>query len=201
MPSNHRILFHPLLLLPSIFPSIRVFSRVGFSHQVAKVLGFQLQHQSSNEFSGLIFFRIYWFDLVTVQRTLKNLLQHHCSKASILWCSAFFMVQFLHLYMTTGKTISLTIQTFVGKVMSLLSNMLSRFVIAFLPRSKHLLISWLQSPSTVILEPKKIKSASISTFSPSICHEVMSPDAMILGFECWVLSQLFHSSLLPSSRG
>ena len=127
----------------------------------------------SNEYSGLISFRIDWFDLLAVRGTLKSLFQHHSSKASILWCSAFFMVQLSHPYMTTGKTIVLTMLTFVSKVMSLLFNMLSRLVIAFLPRSKRLLISWLQSPSAVILEPRKIKSALVSTVSPSICHEVM----------------------------
>ena len=121
-----------------------------------------------------------WLDLLAVQRTLKNLLQHHSSKASILWCSAFFIVQLSHPYMTTGKTIALTRQTYVGRVMSLLFNMLSRFVIAFLPRNKRLLISWLQSPSAVILEPKKIKSVTVSIVSPSNCHEVIGPDAMIL---------------------
>ena len=133
----------------------------------------------SNEYSRLISLRIDWFDLLAIQGTLKSLLQHHSSKASILWYSAFFMVQLSHPYMTTGKTIALTRWTFVGKVMSLLFNMLSRFVIAFLPRSKRLLISWLQSPSAVILEPKKIKSVTVSTVSPSICHEMMGPDSMI----------------------
>ena len=133
---------------------------------------------SSNEYSGLIFFRMNWLDLLAVQVTLKSLLQHHSSKASILWHSAFFTVQLSHLYMTTGKTLALTRWTFVGKVMSLLFNMLSRLVIAFLPRSKHLLISWLQSPSAVILEPPKIKikSLTVSIVSPSICHEVMGLD-------------------------
>ena len=123
-----------------------------------------------------------WLDLLAVQGTLKSLLQHHSSKASILWRSAFFTVQLSHPYMTTGKTIALTRQTFVGKVMSLLLNMLSRLVITFLPRRKRLLISWLQSPSAVILEPPKIKPDSVSTVSPSICHEVIGPDAMILVF-------------------
>ena len=123
-----------------------------------------------------------WLDTLAVQGTLKSLLQHHSSKASILQCSAFFTVQLSHPYMTTGKTIALTRQTFVGKVMSLLLKMLTRLVIIFLPRSKHLLISWLQSPSAVILEPPKIKSVTVSTVSPSICHEVMGPDAMILVF-------------------
>ena len=137
----------------------------------------------SNEHPGLISFRMDWFDrldLLAVQGTLKSLLQHHSSKASILWHSAFFTVQISHPYMTTGRTIALTRWTFVGKVMSLLLNMLSRLVITFLPRSKHLLISWLQSPSAVILEPQKIKSDTVSTVSPSISHEVVGPDAMVL---------------------
>ena len=142
----------------------------------------QLSIRLSNESSGLISFRINWFDLLAVQGTLKSLLQHHSSKASILWHTVFFMIQLSHPYMTTGKTMVLTRWTFVGKVMSLLFNRLSRLVIAFLPRSKRLLISWLQSPSTVILEPKKIKSITVSIVSPSICHEVMGPDAMILVF-------------------
>ena len=131
---------------------------------------------------GLTSFRMDWLDLLAVQGTLKSLLQHHSSKASILLCSAIFIVQFSHPYMTTGKIIALTRQTFVNKVMSLLFNMLSRLVITFLPRSKRLLISWLQSPSAVILEPRKIKSDTVSTISPSICHEVMRPDAMIVVF-------------------
>ena len=133
---------------------------------------FQLQHQSSNEHSGLISFRMDWLDLLAVQGTLKSLLQQHSSKASILWCSAFFIVQLSHPYMTSGKTIVLTRRTFVGKVMSLLFTVLSRLVITFLPRSKGLLISWLQSPSAVILEPLKINSDTVSTISPSIRHEV-----------------------------
>ena len=136
----------------------------------------------SNEYSGLSSFTIDWLDLLAVQGTLKSLLQHHSSKASILQCSAFFMVQLSHSYMTTRKTIALTIQTFVGKVMFVFFNMLSRFVTAFLPRTKRLLISWLQSPSAVILEPKKIKSVTVPIVSLSICHEVMGPDAMILIF-------------------
>ena len=143
---------------------------------------FQLHISPSNEHPGLISFRMDWLDLLAVQGTLKSLLQHHSSKASILHCSAFFMVQLSHPYMTTGKTIALTRQAFVGKVMSLLFNMLSRLVITSLPRSKHLLISWLPSPSAVILEPPKIKSATVSTVSPSISHEVMGPDAMIFIF-------------------
>ena len=149
----------------------------------------------SNEHPGLISFRMDWFDLLAVQRTLKNLLQHHSSKASILWCSAFFTVQLSHPYMTTGKTIALTRWTSVGKVMSLLFNMLSRLVITFLQRSKYLLISWLQSPSAVILEPPKIKSDTASTVSSSISQEVMGPDAMILVF--WMLS--FKSTFSLSS--
>ena len=143
---------------------------------------FGLSISPSNEYSGLISFRIDWFDLLAVQGTLKSLLQHHSSKASILWCSAFFIVHLSPPYMTTGKTIALTRWTFVGKVMSLLFNMLSRLVITFLPRSKCLLISWLQSPSALILEPPKIKSATVSIVSPSICHEVMGPDAIIFVF-------------------
>ena len=140
---------------------------------------FQLQHQSFHEYSELISFRMDWMDLLAVQGTLKSLLQHYSSKASVLWCSAFSIVQLSHPYMTIGKTIALTRLTFVGKVMSLLFNMLSRLVITFLPKSKHLLISWLQSPSAVILEPKKITSVTISIASPYICHEVMGPGAMI----------------------
>ena len=143
---------------------------------------FQLQHHPSNEHPALTSFRMDWLDLLAVQGTLKNLLQHHSSKASILRCSAFFTVQLSHPYMTTGKTMALTRWTFVGKVMSLLFNMLFRLVITFLPRSKHLLMSWLQSPSAVIWDPPKIKSATVSTVSSSICHEVMEPDAMILVF-------------------
>ena len=144
-----------------------------------KYWSFSFNISPSNEHPGLISFRMDWLDLLTVQRTLKSLLQHHSSKASILPRSAFFTVQLSHPYMTTGKTIALTRRTFVDKVMSLLLNMLSRLVITFLPRSKHLLISWLRSPSTVILEPRKIKSATVS---PSIFHEVRGPDAMIFIF-------------------
>ena len=140
---------------------------------------FQLQHQS---YPGLYFFRMDWLDLLAVQGTLKSFLQRHSSKASILWCSAFFTVQLSHPYMTTEKTIALTRWIFVGKEMSLPFNMLSRLVITYLPRSKSLLISWLQSPSAVIFEPPKIKSATVSTVSPSICHEMMGPNAMILVF-------------------
>ena len=154
MPSNHLILCHPLLLLPSIFPSIRVFSNESvLCIRWPKYWSFSFSISPSNEHPGLISFRIDWLDLLAVQGTLKSLLQHHTSKASILRCSAFFIVQLLHPYMTTGKTIALTIWAFAEKIMSLLFNMLSRLVITFLPRSKHLLISWLQSPSAVISEP------------------------------------------------
>ena len=180
--SNHLILCHPLLLLPSIFPSIRVFSNESALHiRWPKYWSFSFSISPSNEYSGLISFRMDWLDLLAVQGTLKSLLQHHSSKTSIL-CSAFFIVQLSHPYLTTGKTIALTRQTFVGKAMSRYFNMLSRLVITFLPRSKRLLISWLQSPSAVILEPKKIKSLTVSTVSPTIYHEVMGPDAMILVF-------------------
>ena len=174
MPSNHLILCHPLLLLPSILPSIRVSSNESVFHiRWPKCWSFSFTINPSNEYSGLISLRMNWLDLFAVQGTLKSLLQHHSSKASILWCSAFFIVQLSHPYMTIGKTVALTKQTFVGKVMSLLFNMLSRLVITFLPRSKCLLISWLQSPSAVILEPPKIKSDTVFTVSPSISHEVM----------------------------
>ena len=156
MPSNHLILCRPLLLLPSIFSSIRVFSNESALHiRWPKYWRFSFNINPSNEHPGLISFRMDWLDLLAVQGTLKSLLQHHSSKASILWHSDFFIVQLSHPYMTNGKTIALTRWTFVDKVMSLLFNMLSRLVITFLPRSKHLLISWLQSPSAVILEPKK----------------------------------------------
>ena len=171
MPSNHLILCCPLLLLPSIFPSIRVFSNEStLCIRWPKYWSFSFSISPSNEHPGLISFRMDWLDLLAIQGTLKSLLQHHSSKASILQCSAFFIGQLSHPYMTTGKTIALTRWTFVGKVMSLLFNMLSRLVITFLPRSKHLLVSWMQSPSAVILEQKEIKSATVS---PSICHEVM----------------------------
>ena len=217
MPSSHLILCHPLLLLLSIFPSIRVFSNESALRiRWPKYWSLSFNISPTNEHPGLISFRMDWLDLLAVQGTLKSLLQHHSSKASILRCSACFTVQLLHPYMTTGKTIALTRQTFVGKVMSLPFNMLpaasaaeslqscptlcdpidgsppgspipgilqaSRLVITFLPRSKNLLTSWLQSPSAVILEPRKIKSATVPTVSPSICHEVMGPDAMILVF-------------------
>ena len=182
MPSNHLILRHHLLLPPSIFPSIRVFSNESILHiRWLKFKSFSFSISPSDEYSGLISFRFGWLDLLAVQGTL-SLLQHHISKAPILWHSASFIVKLLYPYMTTGKTIALTRWTSVGKVMSLLFKMLSRLVMAFLPWSKCLLISWLQSPSAVILEPKKIKSVTVSIVSPSICHEVMGLDAMIFNF-------------------
>ena len=166
MPFNHLILCHRLLL-PSIFPSIRDFSNESALHiGWQKYWSFSFNISPSSEYPGLISFRMDWLDLLAVQGTLKSLLQHHSLNASILRCSAFFAVQLSYPYMTTGKTIALTRQTLVGKVMSLLLNLLSRLVITFLPRRKHLLISWLQSPSAVILEPPKIKSATVSTVSP-----------------------------------
>ena len=166
MPSNHLILYHPLLLLPSVFPSIRVFSDESvLCIRWPKYWSFSFSISPSNEYSGLISFRVDWFDLLALQGALKSLLQHHSSKTSMLQHSAFFIVQLSHLYMTTGKTIALTRWTFVGKVVSLLLNMLSRLAITFLPRSKCPLISWLQSPSAVILEPRKIKSDTVSTVS------------------------------------
>ena len=212
MPSNHLIIYCPLLLFP-VPPSSRVFSNESTLHiRWPNYWSFRVSISPSNEHPGLISFRMDWLDLLAVQGTLKSLLQHHSSKASILWRSAFCIAQLSHLYMTTGKTIVLTRWTFGGKVMSLLFNMLSRLVITFLPKNKRLLISWLQSPSAVILEPPKIKSASVSTVFPSICHEVMGPDAMILVF--WMLSfkppfslssftfikRLFSSSSLSAIR-
>ena len=169
LTSSHLILCRPLLLLPPIPPSIRVFfNESTLRMRWPKYWSFSFSIIPSKEHPGLISFRMDWLGLLAVQGTLKSLLQHHSSKASILWCSTFFTVQLSHPYMTTGKTIALTRQTFVGKVMSLLFNMLSRLVITFLLRSKCLLISWLQSPSAVILEPKKIKSVTVSIFFP-IC--------------------------------
>ena len=183
MPSNHLILCHSFLLLASIIPSIRAFLNGSVLHnRRQKYWSFTFSIRPSNEYSGLISFRIDWLGLLAVQGTLKNLLQYHSSKASILWCSAFFIVHLSHPYMTTGKTIAFTRWTFVVKAMSLLFNMLCMLVITFLPRSKLLLISWLQSPSAVILEPPKIKPVIVSVVSPSICPEVMGPDAMILIF-------------------
>ena len=177
----------PLLLLTSISPSIKVFSNESALHnRWPKYWRFSFKISPSNKHPGLISFRVDWLDLLAVQGTLKSLLQHHSSKASILLRLAFFILQLSHPYMTTGKTIVLSRWIFAGKVMSLLLNMLFRLVIAFLPRSKCFLISWLQSPSAMILEPKKIKTVTGSIVSPSICHEVMGPDAMILVF--WILS-------------
>ena len=181
MPSNHLILCHPLLLLPSIFPIIRVFSNESvLCIRWPKYWNFSFSISPSNEYSGLISFRIDWLDLLAVQGTLKGLLQHHSSKAAILQCSTFIIVQLSHPYMTAGKTIAFTKWTFVGKIMSLLFNMLSSLVIAFLPRSKYLLISWLQSPSAVTLEPPKIKSLTVSIISPFVSHEVNTTVFMTL---------------------
>uniref|UniRef100_A0AC11EG47 Uncharacterized protein n=1 Tax=Ovis aries TaxID=9940 RepID=A0AC11EG47_SHEEP len=178
MPSSHLILCRPLLLLPPIPPSIRVFSNEStLPMRWPKYWSFSFSIIPSKEIPGLISFRMDWLDLLAVQGTLKSLLQHHSSKASILQRSAFFTVQLSHPYMTTGKTIALTRRTLVGKVMSLLLSILSRLVITFIPRSKRHLISWLQSPSAVILEPKNIKSATVS---PSISHGVIGPDVITI---------------------
>ena len=203
MPSNHLILCHSLLLLPSILLRIRVFSNESVLHiRWPKYWSFSFSISPSNKYSRLIYFRIDCFDLLAVQRTLKSLLQHHSSKASILWCSAFFIVQFSHLYMTTGKTMALTRQTFVGKIMSLLFSMLSVLVIAFLPNSKSLLISWLWSPSAVIFGDQENKVYHFFHYLPiylpwsdgTRCH-----DLHFLNID--VLNQLFHSPLSLSSRG
>ena len=178
MPSKHLILCCPPLLLPSIFPIIRVFSNeLALLMWWPKYWSFSFSISPSNEYAEFISFRIDWRNLLAVQATLMSLLHHHNWKASVLWCSAFSMIQLSHPYVTTGKTIALTILIFVGKVMPLFFNMLSKFIIAFLPRSKWLLILWLWLLSTVVLEPKKIKSVTVS---PYICHEVMGLDAMIL---------------------
>ena len=201
MPSNHLILCCPLLLQPSIFPSIRVFSKESVLHiRCPKYWSFSFSISHSNEYTALISFRRDWFDLLTVQETLKSLLQHHSSKASILRCSAFFIVQLSHPYMTTGKTIALTKQISVGKVMSLPFNMLSRLVIMFLPRSKHLLISWLQSPSAMILEPKKKKVSYCFHCFPFYLPLSDGPRYHDLSFLNVVLSQVFHSPLSLSTR-
>ena len=202
MQSNHLTLCHPLLLLPSVFSCTGVFSNESVLHiRWPRYCSFSFSISewifTFNENSGLISFKIDWLDLLVVQGTLKSLLQHHTSKASILLHSAFILVRLSHPYMTTGKIIALTRQTFVGKVLSLLFNILSRLVLAFLPRIKHVLISWLQSPSAVTLKPPKIKSVTVSIVSPSICHEVMGPDAVILVF--WMLS--FKPAFPRSSRG
>ena len=213
MPSSYLILGHPLLLLPPIPPSIRIFSNKSVLRiKWLKYWSFNFSISPSNEHSGLISFTMDGLDCLAVQGTLKSLLQHHSSKASIVQRSTFFMVQLSHPYTTTGKTIALNRRTIVGKVMCLLFNILSRLVITFLPRSKRLLISWLQSPSAVILEAKKIKSDTVSTVSPSISHEVMGLDAM--NFVFWLLSfkptfslssftfikRLFSSSSLSAIR-
>ena len=179
---------HPLLLLPSILPSIRILSKESALHiRWPKYWSFSFSISPSNEYSGLISFKIDSFNLLAIQGTLESLLQHHSSKASILQCSAFFMVQHYHPYMTIGEVIALTRQTFVSEVMSLLFSMLSRLIIAFLPRSKCLLISWLQSPSEVIFEPKKIRSDTVSiAFLSNYLPWSVGPDAMILVF--WMLS-------------
>ena len=187
MPPNHLILCHPLLLPPSIFPSIRVFSNESVLHiKWPKYCHFSFSISPSNEYSGLISFRMDWFVSLCSPGESQDSSPIPQFKASILQCSVFFIVQLSHPYMTTGKTVALTRWTVVGKVMSLNFNMLSRFVITFLSRSRRLLISWLQSPSAVILEPPKIKSVTISMVSPSICHEVIGPDVIILVF--WMLS-------------
>jgi len=197
MLSNHLIPCHSLFLLPLTFPSISVFSSELTLHiRWLKYWSFSFSINLSNEYSRLISFRIYWFDLLVIQRTLKSLLQHHSLKASVLWHSAFLTVLLSHLYMTTGKVIALTRHTVVGKVTSLFFNMLSRFVIAFLPRSGHLLISWLQAPSAVILESRKIKSVTASAFSLSIYHQVMGPD----GTRCHDLSFFFLFFLIMSFK-
>ena len=208
MPSNHLILCRPLLFPPSIFSSIRVFSSESVLTSDGQNIGISAS-TSVLPMNIQDWFPLGWTGWVSLQS--KSLLQHHSLKASILWCSAFFIVQLSYPYMTTRKTIALTRRTFVGKVMSLLFNMLSRLVITFLPRSKHLLISWLQSPSAVILEPKKVKSLTVSVVSPSISHEMMGPDAMILVFWdlrdlswvdlTWILSQFSHSPLSLLSKG
>ena len=197
MPSNHHIICHPLLLQPSIFPSIRVFSNESaLPIRWPKYWNFSFNISPSNEHPGLISSRMDWLDLLAVQGTLKSLLQHHSSKASILRSSTFFIVQLSHPYMTTGKTIALTRWTFVGKIMSLLFNMLSRLVITFLPRSKHILISWLQSPSAGILEPQKSQPLFPHLFSMKWWDQMPWSSSS----ECWDLSQLFHSSLSSESE-
>ena len=193
------IFCHPLLLPLSNFPSTGVFPKESVLRiRWPKYWNFSFNINPSHEYTGLIIFRMDWLDLLAVQGTLKSVLQHHSSKASILQHSSFFIVQLSHPYMTTGKTIALIRRTFVGKVMSLLFNMLSRLVLTFLPRSKRLLISWLQLPSALILEPPKIVSHCFPIYLPwsdgTRCHDLKFS-------ECWALSQLFHSPLSLSSRG
>ena len=187
---------HPLSSTSAFnLSSIRDFSNKTVLHiRWPKHWSFSFNISPSNEYSGLTSFRTDWLDLLAVQGTLNSLLQNHRSKASILQCSAFFIVQLSHPYMTTGKTTALTRQTFVGKVMSLLFNMVSRLVTSFLPRRKHVLISWLQSPSAVILEPRKVKSVTVSIVYPSISHEVMEPDIMILVFSMLSFKPTFSLS-------
>ena len=195
MPSDHCILCHPFLLPPSIFSSIRVFSNESvLPIRWPKYWSFSFSISPSNEYSGLFSFRIDWLDLLAIEGTLKSHLQLHSSKASVLQRSTFFIVQFSNPYITTGKTIALTRWTFVSKIMSQLLNMLSRLVIAFLERNKCLLISWLQSPSTVILESPKINSITVSIVSPSILHEVIGMDAMILVFRKFGFKPTFSLS-------
>uniref|UniRef100_A0AC11EQP2 Uncharacterized protein n=1 Tax=Ovis aries TaxID=9940 RepID=A0AC11EQP2_SHEEP len=202
MPSSHLILCRPLLLLPPIPPSIRVFSNEStLCMRWPKYWSFSFSIIPSKEIPGLISFRMDWLDLVAVQGTLKSLLQHHSSKALVLRRSAFFTVRLSYPYMTTGKTIALTRRTLVSKVMSLLLNVLSRLVITFLPRSKRLLISWLQPPSAVILELKKIKSDTVSTVSPSISHEVMGLNAMIFVFRMLSFKPTFSLSTFTFIKG
>ena len=202
MPFNHVILCHPLHLSSSNFPRIRIFSNESALRiRWPNYWSFGFSISTSNEYSGLISFQIDRLDLIAVQGNLKSLLQHDSSKASILWCSAFFIVQHSHPYITAGKTIALTRWTFVGKVMSLLLNMKSRLVITFLPRSKCLLVSWLQSATAVILKPPKIKSLTLSTVSPSISMKWWDWMPWSSFSECWALSQLFHSPISLSSRG
>ena len=202
MPSSHLILCHLLLLLPPILPSIRVFSNEStLCMRWPKYWSFSFSIIPSKEYPGPISFRMDWLDLLAVQGTLKNLLQHHSSNASILRSSAFFTVQLSHPYVTTGKTIAFTRRTLVGKVMSLLLNILSRLVITFLPSSKRLLISWLQLPSAVILEPPKIKSDTVSLFPHLFPMKWWNQMPWSLFSECWALSQLFNSPLWLSSRG
>ena len=202
MPSNLLVLCHPLLLPPSIFPSFRVFSNESTPHITwPKYWSFSFHISPSNEYSGLISFRMYWLDLLAVQGTLKSLLQHHSSKASVPWHSVFFIAQLSHRYMTTGKTTTSTRWTFVDKVMALLYNMLSSFVKSFISRSKSLLISWLQSPSAVILESQKIKSVTVSLFPHFFAMKWWNWMPWYLIFECWILSQPFHSPLSLSLKG
>ena len=202
MPSSHFILWCPLILLPSNFPSISDFSNeLAVYIRWPKYWSFSFSLSPFNECSRFISFKIDWFDLLAVQGTFRTLLQHNSWKPSILWCPAFFLVQLSQPYLTTGKTIVLTIQTFVNRIISLLSNTLSMFVTAFLPKSSLLLSSWLYSLSSLILEPNKRKFVIISTFSPFICREIMGPDAVILYLLILHFKPVFHSPPSPSSRG